>query len=423
MIVILSLLLFATWLVLYENEDDNDVPAPIQFIDDSTPSEDTEGLLEYPLNDETGSLHQTSSKKENIAVIHMGPHKTGTTTVQKYIADFLEELEIDGYYETTRWVKQIWDGESLERLKLLENQVQFASCFLPPDCSHRKEHPCEYELLLASSEIGVEGKNLLVSAEDFDCIDDDGLKALAAHLVVYDETIVSLFYRRFFEWLPSKDNQARKKRTYEDIGGQRDLLWASSIVDIVQTAYELNEVDSTYIAPVIQRVEQHFDHIEVVNMHDDKDNNEVFFCQVIPHADHTCTAMREEGESKHANSRVDLIYEDLAYSAMKAGLVEIKNAESLTYVTDAIKEHQEVTLNLTSKDFEMICLSPEAEKWLLDISLEMEKNLLPEFFESSLGEERLRAEFEEMDKFDLCAIDADATLSKPVWSLFFRDMK
>jgi hypothetical protein len=177
---------------------------------------------------------------------------------------------------------------------------------------------------------------------------------------------------------------------------------------------------------VIDRVKKHFDHIEVVNMHNEKDNNEEFYCDVIPHATRTCEALKNgkaEQSQQVKNARKELMYEDLAYNAMKHGLVTINTNEELHDVTRAVQEYQEGTLNLTRNDLPMICLSSEVEKWLLDVSLDIEKTLFPKFFKSPLGEECLRAEFEVYAKSDLCKLDLSEALSDKVWIDFFLNYK
>jgi hypothetical protein len=286
-------------------------------------------------------------------------------------------------------------------------------------------------LLLAGLEIGKQGKNLLVSAEAFDKSDDSGLEALASYLSIFDEAIVTVFYRRYFELLTTIVNQLRRRRSLayprEERGGFTiEDIWDFTIVDFVQQGYEQREVNALHAINVIDRVKKHFDHIEVVNMHNEKDNNEEFFCEVLPHATRTCEALkRGEAESQVRNARIELMYEDLAYNAMKHGLVAINTDEQLHDVTRAVQEYQEGTrtLNLTRNDLPMICIASEAEKWLLDVSLDIEKTLFPKFFKSPLGEERLRAEFEVHTKTDLCKLDLSEALSDKVWIDFFLNYK
>ena len=368
----------------------------------------------------SGVLHDDSSAK-NVAVIHMGPHKTGSSTIETYEAVYRDELKEDDYELPFLWVLDIWDGEAIDHMEIFANQVQFATCFIPPDDFSRIRYPCIYELLLAALEIAAEGKNTVISAETFDHAGDDGMKALSAYTRAFDETLVTVFYRRYFEWIASVDNQERKDRRITDGGVHGEWLWQSSIVERVEAGYADREVDFTFSSSVVERAEKYFENISIVNMHTDGNFNEDFFCDVMPRADNICNAVRNEEEGIYENLHTDLIWQDLAYAAWKKGMVNVKTDEDLKKVTQAIQEYQEDTLHLTKKDFPMICLSPEAEKWLLQVSLEAEEKLVPEFFKTPLGKEGLLAEFEEKSKFDLCKIDSEKTLEDRTWVQFFKN--
>ena len=203
------------------------------------------------------------------------------------------------------------------------NQVEFAACFIHPydNVEHLRvtTKPCAPKLLLGGLEIGAAQRSMFVSAEAFDKSDDDGVKALAAYLSIFDEAIVAVFYRRYFEWLPSLDNELRKNRNFDV-----DQQWEGSIVSFIEEGYTNKEIDSKHTYNVVDRVEKHFDHIELVNMLNEKDNNEELYCEVMPNADRTCEALKttfEEHEEfdTHINAHKVFIYEDLAYNALKQG--------------------------------------------------------------------------------------------------------
>ena len=259
------------------------------------------------------------------------------------------------------------------------NQVEFAACFIHPYDNFENVRvstkPCAPKLLLSGLEIGAAQRNLFLSAEAFDKMDDDGVNALAAYLSIFDEVKVALFYRRYFEWLPSLDNEVRKNRMLDN-----DQQWEGSIISFIEEGYANKEIDSKHTYSVFDKTEKHFDHIELVNMHNGKDNNEELYCEVMPNADRTCEALRTaEFDSTDTNVHKVLIYEDLAYNAFKQGLIDIENNQQLEAVSGAVQEYQEVTLGLTKYDFPLICLSPEVKDWLLDVSLTIEETLLPEF--------------------------------------------
>jgi hypothetical protein len=167
-----------------------------------------------------------------------------------------EELEEDGYryHMPFHWIPKeegdVWrnsadSNSNVEEHGLKEdrdhlykggnnNQVEFAACFIQhpydnfEDVSYTN-FPCTRtpKLLLGGLEIGAVQKSMFVSAEAFDKSDDDGIKALAAYLSIFDEAIVvAVFYRRYFEWwLPSLDNELRKHRHLDVDKALSDDVW------------------------------------------------------------------------------------------------------------------------------------------------------------------------------------------------------
>ena len=348
-----------------------------------------------------------SHHNKTTAVIHMGPHKTGTTSLQELTRTFMKELKEDGYYLPFDWAS-----------KGSHNQVHLASCFLPDEFPF----PCMPELLLAGDEIAAEGKSMLVSAESFDKTSDRGQKRLAAYLTRFDQAIVVVFYRRYFEWKVSVYNQRWKGRKF----GEDEFMWETSIVDYIEMMdedYFKKKVSGVPLLTVlVDMLRKNFETLEMVNMHNGKDNNEEFFCEVMPNANRTCEALKGSNATQNeANQSRDMIYQDLAYNAMKQGMVQIQNHEQMKQVTNAVQKHQLETLGLTKDEFPLTCPSSEALDHLLSISLMMEESLFPEFYKTPQGEESLRVSFKKYSRTKLCAINADEALRDAVWIDFFKN--
>ena len=95
------------------------------------------------------------------AVIHIGPHKTGTTAIQHYSKVLYPELVLDKYEMPWKHLKQ--------NVKPWENQVEFATCFTPElEDFERSKFPCRQDLLEAGLNLARQSNHsLLVSAETF----------------------------------------------------------------------------------------------------------------------------------------------------------------------------------------------------------------------------------------------------------------
>ena len=370
----------------------------------------------------------SSHHNKTTAIIHMGPHKTGTSTVQAMTAMFMGQLQQDGYqYPVQRAQDYINSGWNI-------NQVHFAKCFYPQYETNNPElhDPCEPESLFAGMEIAAEGKSMLASSEFFSKLQDHGLKTLGTYLTTtFDEVIIVVFYRRYFEWFVSLYNEFWKMRKF---GKQDEFKWETSIVDFIQMIVieenffyrdvasdilVMKEMKHTYF--LVDMLKKHFETVEVVNMHDGKDSNEEFFCEVMPHANRTCKSVKDMTKDVKANPSKDLIWGDMAYKAMKQGMVQIENHEEMSEVMKAVQKHQLETLGLTKNDFPLTCPSSEVLDQMLSVSLMMEESLFPKFYKTPHGEESLRASFKKYSKTKLCTLNADEALRDTVWIDFFKN--
>ena len=114
-------------------------------------------------------------------------------------------------------------------------------------------------------------------------------------------------------------------------------------------------------------------------------------------------------------------YFEWFYKAMTQGMVQIPNDQQMTQVTNAVQNHQLKTLGLTRDNLPLTCPSSEALDHLLSVSLMMEESFFPEFYESPLGEESLRASFKKYSEIKSCTINADEALRDAVWIDFFKN--
>ena len=181
----------------------------------------------------------------------------------------------------------------------------------------------------------------------------------------------------------------------------------------------MKEIKHTYF--LVDLLQKHFETVKVVNMHNGKDSNEEFLCEVMPHANRTCKSVKGMTKDVKANPSEDLIWGDLAYKAMKQGMVQIQNHKEMTQVMKAVYNHQLETLGLTKNDFPLTCPSSEVLDQMLSVSLMMEESLFPEFYKNPHGEESLRASFKKYAKTKLCTLNADAVLRDAVWIDFFKN--
>lgn len=344
-------------------------------------------------------------KLPELAVIHMGVHKTGSSSIQDMSKVVIDELLQDGY-------EMPWVNPPVEKSYIGPNQVYFSECFTPSG-DESKKYGCTPELLISGTQIAQRQNNIFISAESFVTIEGDNINSLKAYLSQWKHTKIVVYYRHYFDYLRSKYNQGVKKRKFDDEKAfETNLLLYLTRFANLRYPY--------FTVPLVHRLRDHFDDIVVVDYHDQSKNLvEAFYCDVLPGASNTCKAIRDANsdEGMSANESVDLAYGDLAWAAKKQGLIEIANDEQMDKLCEEIKAHIKESLGKTTKEMPQECLSLGVLNDILETSLKFQSEMFP----NADGKD-LRTMFEE-SKPKLCILDTEATLEDEKWQEFFKDFK
>jgi hypothetical protein len=368
-----------------------------------TSSSDIDSGLKQSKSYQSNTVYK---KQSGLAVIHMGTLKTGTTTIQELSKKYASQLRIDGYEMPWNWEKK-WEQVGNP------NQVHFASCFTSPAAYPRSKYPCVPELLLNELEIFKAGKNLFVSTEEFAYLGLEDLGVLSTFFSSHwENVVVVVYYRRYYDWIASWYNHQRRVN-------KEFQMTARQI-----TENEANITNYLYTSRLVSRAKEHFSNIMVVNMHDSGPTSGVgtiFFCDVLPFANHTCGFLKNSTSNAHANERHEIVYDVLARSARSKGLVD-REAE-LAKLSEAMQQHAEKTLNLTYRDLKMLCPALDVQKKLLEKSLEYENMFFPLWFEGPFGKAALMSDFEKKISFELCDLDVNAILEEEKWVVFLKSWK
>ena len=240
----------------------------------SRPSLYPDLFFPFEVNDDTA---QTAVRRTK-AVIFMGPHKTGTTSIQCAAEVNQDKLNEDGFYTvyrvdqkrnvskiaTPEWEKQT-RGEIRER--------HFSSCFLPLESPEPKMYPCNPDYLLAGSTIASNKRNLFNSHEDFTSIEPEGIERLHAYLSQWDDVTIVVYYRHYFSYVGSRYNQRMKNNSIKR--GHYEALQDYIASDSYGT--------QRYTKELVERLRVKFTDVVVVNMHDKSkgDPAESFFCHAL----------------------------------------------------------------------------------------------------------------------------------------------
>ena len=345
-----------------------------------------------------------NKSKEPLLIMHLGPAKTGSTTLQYHFRKDRDIFKNDGYI-LEQGLSQIMNDK---------------------ECFYRKECPIENIMKQQKwkqfTRTLRKGSNTIVSNEVFAYrFADEPAHWKLLQDAVSDFHVKSIWvYRRFVEWLPSHYYQQMRGNIYKS--NENGWDWKSeAFVDW----FERREHEWP-IHPAEQEItkwQKYFPDVTLFNMHDNADNFVAYFyCKMIPNTTSACKYRTDEGLEKQANVGHPLQYQFLALAAHSEGLVT--NTKSILKVIEAARKRQEVDLNLTANDFPLQCLSVEQEERLLNRSLQFEKHLLPEWYESPRGEIEHRAKYAEaLEKRKFCSIRAFEVLKDEGWRNFFLSLK
>ena len=357
-----------------------------------------------------------------LLVMNVGIPKTGSTTLQHY-------LEIDnqnGILEKSNYtfftcatetdseqivLLDIWERKGRDR----KNWNTFNDCF---------------------EKARATGKNAIYSYEIFGKLltdDDEHMENLKYFLKDWKVVIV-VTYRRLFDWLPSYLFQNYRLFTKWSFGnGVYRPRPFPSFVEYCRTrgfiysrdwGHVLDDVHPT--EATLKQFENYFDNMVIFNMHESNlDGHNIvsyFYCKFLPHADEACKFRLNEGLDESKNVGTTFNYDLLAEAAHNEGFVDRKLRKGMIIKT--IREHQENDLKLKHYDFPLLCPSPAMEDWLLRLSLEFERRILPIWFMSERGERDHREQFDiALGKKRFCTIDESEAIQNVHWKEFLLNSR
>ena len=232
---------------------------------------------------------RTEGGRKPLAVIHVGPHKTSTTSLQQSIVDYYKKgiLPSDNFtiplppnMKGSMWKKASW----------------IAHCFHPkPDSgwygcdSNNRNKTMEYFSSFLSN-ASKTNSNILISAEDFTRVGVN-MTLLQEYFIDFEVKVV-VFYRRFYDWILSFYNQEAKADSRYPIF----VEWIETNVD---------KKIQMYTAAVYDRYKAHFD-VSILNMHDSASNPilPTFFCQYIGSAQNSCDKATKNPNMRKSNPSI-----------------------------------------------------------------------------------------------------------------------
>lgn len=335
-----------------------------------------------------------------IVFLHVGPHKTGTTTIQNSF-DSNPVLQKDNY----RYLGMRNPPPERDSFGVRTSLRQFRA----------KKSPLFIKKLKTAMS---SGDDLIVSAEDFcvllDAVDENGVNfftLLATALQESNRQVhVAVGYRRYYEWLISLYNQRhRTKRSQESFVKFYRQHAQARQKPFSQTNMSLR---------VWKEMQNYFRSVSIINMHDPRDIMTQVYCDILPNATNTCESHKKQlevnaSESTRANPSIPLWPIRIEKEARRRGFV--------TGAETNLQERIVKFANETNYTLPLICISPKEQEDILQISLRHEQALVPEFFASPLGELELRKGFQQaLEDNSFCSVDVAQIFDDKQWLDFFN---
>jgi len=272
-----------------------------------------------------GLIHIEQHQQRPKAVVHVGPHKTGSTFVQNMIHDerYLS-LAADRYTfpnlpstsKIASFPVTVFNATSKTSSVVIQyrsdpkNMADLAACFNPNRnketgirCNDSIEETIWRGFETFLDESHKNSSNILLSSEEFDRADLDVLR-LKVMLEPRFDTRIVVYYRRFFTWIASLHNEISKASI-------KNGNTFPNIIDFIMKEGNLDYWGQLHTGPVYQRYSKHFP-VTVIGLDDIKETKtsllESFFCEGID-AKISCDKMRARA--------TDAIATDNAVEAVK----------------------------------------------------------------------------------------------------------
>jgi hypothetical protein len=400
-------------------------------------------------------------------VIHVGPPKTATTTIQEALTTdtFQQALQRDNYVYTGAYIRN--DGQ-FQRPKKINQQLKDVRCHMEMSKARQQlsrknkrqnspkkavkevvsRVPCAKEIVRLLQIFKKRNQSLIISDETlsnawtafYDMRNKAPLDFISLRELLSDDwnLLVIIGYRRFVDWLPSAKQQIErwnphKPRMNKWPDGTR--TGGKAVSGVFPDYWKRPRGLAYHYTHEVLAAVDNILPVRIFNMHlTDADDDQLvpvrtnFLCHALPNAPHTCAFSKQMDaatlQEKIANPQQTLSYDMLATAAAAANLIDtvaIKRHDAVL----AAQEYHEKVLNQTATDFPVTCPDKSEYETYLNHSLILEKEILPELFATTPAlEERHIADFwKSVAQQKYCHIDTAAVLQESQWVTFFWNLR
>jgi hypothetical protein len=406
--------------------------------------------VHHPDTNVTRPAYQPNQQRP-FFILHVGPPKTATTSLQYSLTNYRDVLERDGFFylgqimrdETNMW-KHV-HGEILDILKNRAcmqsvNRARVLDAEVYPLCWQRLRQLLEFHaeknesIILSEENFAIKYADMLPPLNRT-AVDWIALAELLDYLDV--QPLVVVGYRRLCEIMPS----ARQQWDHWSRSNRRLNLWPAhggrSLEPLFPGILNDTRLGDDYVAYKIPGTIQwsNTDHllktigpyipIRLLNMHEPETIRTNLICHVLPYAPEACRQSQLDDArdpAKHYNKQVSNFYDALATAAADRKWLDVKKHVRHEVVL-ATQEYYEGKMQGNPLDLPLICPPDDQLQVLLERSLVKESQLWPAEVAHSWKPAHVASFERSKNSKTYCWIDVNTTLStQPHWQEFFSSI-
>ena len=403
-------------------------------------------------NTKDKSDNDSSSFYDNLPyfVLHIGPQKTMSSAIQCSLQKLEANLTLDGY----KFVGKCDARACYKNSPALPVPKSLLNPFYDEECiqaivtaSNLQDVKCWNDFVASLNESAAFTNSTTTIDSNHVILSDEKISEAQMKWWDVDKTIrlwkllqtelsgryqfhIVMVYRRYYEWLMSVKNQADKY----SLGRRGMKLWngpekEAIYPNLLRWITNKTEIPSPYLPEMYDLYSNTINlDVSLLNMHDGSDLLETFLCHTLRQATHACQAYRDNPDHYKSNSNPseNHFYDMIAYDAYHQGLVrdlrDWKKGADRLFFTEMLGRRMK-RQHKTPWDLPLTCPSKEDLRVFLDASKTFEKDLLPDFYQSSQGQSQLQSKFwKDVDSRKFCSVNTTAVLEQQVWKDWFHNL-
>lgn len=360
-------------------------------------------------------------------VLHIGPSKTGTTSIQMESRDMPEALKRDNYIYVGRYAGVI--NRAVRPLLSNDDCLYRVSDYLlqedeDSDNLERRgtDIPCWRDKLAKVNRVQ-NNTSIIWSDEAFSY--GNGISRNETHLAALRVAfrdwnfLVVPTYRRYAEWTVSVTKEMQSKACLDE--NHKGAHWpdlggcpCGQIWDKVDNFRRRDNHGGAFYHNIdftVPRFKAAGIPLSMLNFHSKRGITSSFYCDIIKDAKHTCehTLNRKKTSVHNSKSVLTAACSNILFGAAMKNLSGVDVNETTRYQAAVALEHRLKASGHKYADLPLLCPSQPLLEHLLNKSLKFEETMVPNLYASPEGEAEHRRSFWQLanDRKEFCDVDYD----------------